>query len=173
MNFWGFGMGMLGPLYAVFALDVGASIMDASWVYALYLACMGVGIIIVGKIGDEKGHEKILVLGYGLSTVSAFGYILVDSLNSLIVVQVLMGISTALLTPAWYALYDRYSGDGTKDGYVWGLSSGLWYIFQGIAMIIGGWIVTAYSFDMLFICMGIVLTLSTIYQAQILKYRVQ
>jgi MFS family permease len=170
---WGFGIGMLGPLYAVFATRVGGDILEISWVYALYLVFMGVGIIYVGKVADKVGCELLLVFGYALSAIGAFGYILVDSLYSLLFVQIVMGIATALSMPTWYALYDRYSGDGTSDAYIWGLSSGLYYVFQGGAMMLGGYIVSVYSFSVLFIVMGTVLTISTLVQAKILKYRVQ
>jgi MFS family permease len=168
-NLWGLGMGMLGPLYAVFALEIGGNVLDITWVYAVYLMFMGVGVIVVGKIADTVGHEKLLVAGYGLSAVATFGYLLVNSIVGLLIVQILIAIAIALSEPNWFALYDRHSGDGKNDGFVWGLSSGLWYIFNGIAILIGGYIVTIHSFDALFIVMGIVLTLSTLQQARILK----
>jgi len=169
---WGFGMGMLGPLYAVFATEVGGNILDLSWVYAAYLVCMGVGVIVVGKIADEIGCEKLLVAGYALSAFAAFSYLFVNAMGPLLVVQILIAIATALTQPTWYALYDKHSGEG-YNSFVWGLSTGLWYIFQGAALILGGYIVAYYSFDVLFICMGIMLTISTVYQARILRYRVQ
>lgn len=170
-NLFGFGAGMLGPLYAVFAQDVGGDILDISWVYALYLVVMGVGVVLVGKVGDKIGHELLSVAGYALSTAATFGYLLVDSIPALLVVQVLIGAGTALNEPSWYALYDKYSGDGSHDGYAWGLASGMWYMAQGIAMLLGGFIVTLYSFDALFLAMGCALALSTLVQTRILSYR--
>ncbi len=173
-NLWGLGLGMFGPLYAVFATEVvGGNILDVSWVYALYLCFMGGGVIVVGRLADKVGHEKLLVGGYLLSSVASFSYLLVNSMTDLLVVQLLVAVSVALSQPTWYALYDRYSGDGTRDGYVWGLSSGLWYVFQGVAIIIGGYLVSQYSFDMLFIVMGLVQLVSTIYQSTILKSTLQ
>jgi MFS family permease len=170
---WGFGVGMFGPLYAIFATEVGGNILDVSWVYALYLIFMGLGVIAVGKMADKKGHEILLVTGYALSAIASFGYLFVNSVGALLFVQLLIGVSTALSQPTWYALYDKYSGDGDRDGYIWGLSTGLWYVFQGLALILGGYLVSLYSFDVLFVVMGIVLSVSTIYQARILRYRVQ
>jgi MFS family permease len=173
-NLMGFGMGMFGPLYAVFAIEVGGDIFEISFVYALYLVFMGIGIIVVGKIADKKrDHARLLVAGYALSAVAAFGYMTVDSIHSLLFVQILVGLSTALSTATWYALYDKFSGDGDTDGYVWGLSSGLICVFQGVAMVLGGWLVFQYSFDVLFAVMGLVLTVSTLYQARILRYALQ
>lgn len=172
-NLWVLGWGMLGPLYAVFAERVGGDIMHMTWAYAAYLVATGVGIFVVGKVTDSIGHEWPLVIGNGVTTVATFGYLLVSSVYGLFVVQILQGLALAMITPTWYALYDRHSGDDTHDGYIWGLSSGMSYVVQGVALMIGGYIVTRYSFDALFIVMGTVLLLSTLYQARILRYRVQ
>jgi MFS family permease len=172
-NISGFGVGMLGPLYAVFATEIGGNVFEVAWVYATYLMVMGVGMLIVGKYADTFGLERILVAGRALNAVAAFSYLLVGSVQALVLVQVLVGIAHALREPTWYALYDKHSGDGSRDGYIWSLTTGLWYISSGIALLTGGYIVATYSFDTLFIVMGIVLTVSTLYQARILQYRVQ
>ncbi len=172
-NIWMFGWGMLGPLYAVFAEQVGGTVLELSWVYAMFLVVTGVGVLVVGRIADRVGHERLLVGGYALSALATYGYLLVGSVYSLFVVQVLLGIAIALSEPTWYALYDRHSGDGSHDGYIWGLASGLGYILRGTAMLIGGYIVTLFSFDVLFLAMGSLLMISTFYQARILRYRLQ
>lgn len=172
-NLWGLGLGMLGPLYAVFAQEVGGNILELTWVYAVYLVVMGIGVISLGRVGDRVGHERLLVFGRLLGTVATFGYLFVGSVFTLFIVQILIGLATALSEPSWYALYDRYSGDGDSDGYVWGLSAGLWYMAQGIGLLIGGYIVALFSFDMLFITMGTVVAISTVYQIRIARRTVQ
>lgn len=167
-NIGGFGMGMLGPLYAVFAIQVGGDVMELTSVYAAYLILMGFGIVFMGKISDGVGYEKILVVGYAMRAVGAFGYLLVDSVVTLFVVQIFLGVASALVEPTWYALYDKNSGDGKKDGYIWGLSSGLWFVSSGVAVIVGGYIVSSYSFEYLFILMGTIMTLSTLFVSRIL-----
>jgi len=171
-NLMGFAIGMFGPLYALFAEEVGGSILDISWVYALYLGIIGFGVLVVGKIADRVGAELVMVLGYGLSALATFGFVFVDSMRALFLVQGLTGVARAMWEPTWFALYDRHSGDDTQDGYIWGLASGLWYMLSAVAMLFGGYIVAHHSFDMLFIVMGCVLTVTTIYTAQILRYRV-
>ncbi len=170
-NIWGFGTGMLGPLYAVFAQKVGGDILELSWAYACYLVTMGLGVVVVGRIADKRNDAKVLlVVGAAVGSVAAFSYLLVSSMWGLLVVQILSGVSTALREPSWYSLYDRYSGEGNNDGVVWGLAAGLWYVCQGIALMAGAYLVYAYSFDVLFIVMGTILAISTLYQATILRY---
>ena len=161
---------MLGPLFAIFAARVGGSVLDISWVWAVYLGVTGIGIIIVGKIADKKGYMALMLLGYALSSVFTFAYLLVASPLHLLIVQIGHGIALALSQPTWLALYDKFSGDGSQDGYLWGLSSGEGYIFSGLAIVAGGLVVHYFSFALLFIIMGTLLALSTVYQAMLLKY---
>jgi len=174
-NLWGLGSGMLGPLYAVYAQDIGGDILGLGWIYACYLAVMGMGVILVGRYADsgKSMHAKLLVAGAILGTAATYGYVFVTSIWGLLFVQVMIGVATALREPSWYALYDHFSGDGSHDGYIWGLSSGLWYLFQGLALLVGAYIASEHSFTALFLVMGTMLLISTLYHARILQYRVQ
>ncbi len=121
------GWGMLGPLYAVFAEKIGGDVMQLSWVCALFLVVTGAGVIVVGRLADRVGCERLVVAGFALSAAATFAYLLMHSLAGLIAVQLLWGVAIALSEPTWYALYDRHSGDGSNDGAIWGLASGFGY----------------------------------------------
>ena len=172
-NIWILGEGMLGPLFAVFTESIGGSILDISWAYSLYLVITGIGIVIVGKISDRVDKTRLMVAGYGLNAVLTFGYLLVSEPLHLFILQGLLGIALALAQPTWYALYDHYSGDGSEDGAVWGLSEGLGFLLAGVSLFIGGFLVDLFSFNILFVTMGLIQILATIYQARILKYSPQ
>ncbi|HLD85225.1 MAG TPA: MFS transporter [archaeon] len=170
-NLWYLSAGMLGPLIAVFTEQVGGSLLDISWAWAIYLIFTGLFIIITGKISDKiLGKEKLLILGYWLSAVFTFSYLLVNSTLDLFVVQAGFGIATALATPTWDALYAKYE-DKKHDGYTWGLATGEATIINGIAVVIGGLIVTYFSFNYLFATMGIIMSIAAAYQTKIIKYR--
>ena len=167
-NLWAFGEGMFGPLFAVYSQKLGGSILDISWAWSTYLIVTGIAIVIVGKFCDKKGmKEKLMVAGFGLNALFTFCYLLVSSPFQLLLVQAGIGLATALATPTWRALYDKYS-DEKHDGFIWGLASGEAYIATGIAIVIGGLLVSFYSFTALFITMGIVQIIATIYQSRIL-----
>jgi len=168
---WVLGDGMLGPLFAVFAEEVGGNIFDITYAWAIFLIVTGVGIIIVGKLSDWLGRQILMLIGYVCSTIFTFGYLWVNSPSDLFIIQAGLGVGLALSQPTWMALYDKYSGDGRNDGLLWGLTDGLAYTFSGIAIVLGGVIVTHFSFDTLFIVMGTLMAISTIYQAKILRYR--
>jgi len=169
-NLWYFGAGMLGPLFAVFAERIGGDILEISWAWATYLIVTGVLVIFVGKISDEKiSKEKLMITGFALNALFTFGYLFVSSPLHLFIVQIGLGISNALAMPTWEALYSKYE-DKKHDGYEWGLAGGEGSIISGIAIIIGGFIIGYLSFTVLFISMGIIQVIATIYQAKIFKY---
>ena len=168
-NIWYFGEGMLGPLFAVFTGKVGGDILDITWAWATYLILAGLLYIVVGKVTDKHDNkEKVMVLGYALNALCTFGYLLVSSPWHLFLVQAGLGIAAAMATPTWDALYARHE-DRNHDGFQWGLAGGMGQIITGIAIILGGYIVSYSSFTVLFTTMGIIQVAATIYQAQILR----
>ncbi len=97
-----------------------------------------------------------------------FGYLFVDSAGDLLLVQVGLGIASALATPTWDALYAEGDTE-TSGGLRWGLAGGQAEILTGVAILLGGLIVTHVSFTALFITMGTLQAVATLYQAQILR----
>lgn len=109
-----------------------------------------------------------MIAGYALTALLTFGYLLVETPLHLFVIQAGLGFALALANPTWFTLYDKYS-DKKSPGLTWGLADGGAKISTGIAIIIGGIIVTTFSFDALFITMGTIHVASTLYQASILR----
>lgn len=170
-NIWYFGEGMFGPLFAIFTEKIGGDILDVSWAWATYLILAGCLYIVVGKITDKYDNtEKIMVLGYALNAIFTFGYLFVSTAWHLFIVQAGLGIALAMATPTWYALYAKHE-NRKVDGFQWGLAGGEAQIITGIAIIIGGYIVSVSSFNTLFLIMGVIQVIATLYQAQILKRR--
>lgn len=164
-----FGTGLLGPLFAVFTQKIGGDILDISWVWATYLIVTGIMIVVIGKISDRKiAKEKFVVAGFALSAILTFGYLLVSAPLHLFFLQFGLGIATAISYPTWDALYAQYE-DKKHAGYAWGLVDRGEQIIPGIAILIGGLIVRFFSFQALFIVMGLVQTTGAIYQVKILK----
>ena len=168
-NIWFLADGMLGPLFAVFIQKIGGSIFDISWAWATYLVVKGFLSILIGKLSDSKwSKEKLMILGYSLNAFFTFSYIFVSTPMQLFLVQIGLGIAVAMATPTWQALYSKYEEKG-KGGSEWGLVDGDADIIMGVSMIIGGYLVTMFSFKLLFFVMGTIQVIATVYQAKILK----
>ena len=168
-NVWNLGEGMLGPLFAVFAGRVGGNLLEMSWAWATYLMVTGVFTIIVGKVADKKIKKThLLVFGNALNALFTFGYLLVDGPLQLFAVQVGLGLASAMVIPAWDALYSEFE-DKKHDEFEWGLASGEAQILAGVAIVAGGFVVNYYSFSLLFIMMGALKVIATICYARILR----
>ena len=172
-NLWSLGEGMLGPLFAVFAQRVGGNILDITWAWAIYLGMTGFLTIVSGRVSDRIwewcGRERLLVAGYALNALCTFGYLLVDRPMHLFLVQAGLGVALALSNPTWSALYARYSPGEKQAGYTWGLVAGGQNLILAMAIVLGGYIVSTYSFDALFIAMGTVQVIATLYLLRILR----
>lgn len=172
-NLWALGEGLLGPLFAVFAQRIGGNILDITWAWAIYLGMTGVLTIVSGRVSDRIwewcGRERLLVAGYALNALCTFGYLLVDRPIHLFLVQGGLGVALALSNPTWSALYARYSPGEKEAGFAWGLVAGGQNLILAAAILLGGYIISNYSFNALFITMGTVQVIATVYLVQILR----
>lgn len=170
-NIWYFGEGMLGPLYVIFAEKVGGDLLDITWAWSTYLICTGVCYIAFGKLFNRRRNKaRLLVTGYLLNAALTFGYLWVDSPARLFVVQVGLGITEAIATPLWDAMYAASLCD-EHDTYAWGLSTGQSQIVSGVAFGLGGVLVHLYSFAALFIAMGVIQLAAAAVTARLLAQR--
>lgn len=168
-NMWIFADGMLGPLFAVYVQKIGGGdISEITWAWSVYLIATGIFSIFVGKISDFVSKEKLMITGYALTSVFTFSYIFVSTPIELYMVQVGLGLALALCNSTWSALYSE-NAPKKKDGYVWGLADGESKILTGIAIVIGGYLVKYFSFSSLFVAMGSIQALATVYQLKLLS----
>jgi MFS family permease len=165
-NLWYLSEGMLGPLFGVYCERFHSSPLDISWIWAAYLISVGIVIIGLGYLSDFINKEKLLVLGYALQALFTFGYILVNTKMQLALLQIGLGLSGGISSTTWYVLYARYE-NRSHEGLTWGLANGLSSIYTGIAMLVGGFIIAVSSFDVIFIIMGIIQCIATIYVSRI------
>lgn len=158
--FYNFSVGLLGPLYAMFVKQIGGGILEASGAWALYTITMGIMILIMGRIEDKLEKKHMVVLGYGLCTLGIIGYNFVSSPMHLYIVQAILGLGSAVCSPAWSAIYSVCLDRG-KESSEWGYWEGLIAIMVGLAALTGGYIVSTYGFGTLFILMSIASIINT------------
>lgn len=169
-NLWSFAEGMFGPLFALFADRVGGSILDVTWAWSGYLIVRGLASILVGKISDRWISKKgLMVGGFALNALLTFGYLSVSNRWGLLLVESGLGLAAALALPTWSSLFARYSGK-TKNGWAWGMATGTDDFVTAVGIILGGAVVSQFSFTGLFVVMGSVQLAATIYLAKILYY---
>ena len=152
-SFFVLGIGMFGPIYAIFVQNIGGGILAAGTTWAVFMIVSGVGIFVMGKIQDKIGKDKpVIVLGYALESLAFLGYFFVSNVTQLFLVQALLGISRVLITPAYDSFYTKYLEKG-KFASQWAAWEGVWYIVTGTAALTGAFLVKIFSFKILFLTM--------------------
>lgn len=154
---------MLGPIYALFVEKVGGDLMDASIAGGLFALTAGLTTLGSGKYSDKiKEPKLIIVLGYAIMGAGFLLYTLVNSMMALFIVQVIIGLGEAIYAPAFDAVYSKHL-DGHKSGTQWGAWESMNYFTTAIGAIIGGGIVTLFSFRVLFVIMAMLCFGSALY----------
>lgn len=149
-----FAVAMLGPIYALFVEKIGGDLLDASYAFAAFALAAGLTTLISGKYADKvKENELIVVLGYIIMMFGFLGYLLVHSIWSLFIVQIVIGLGEAIYSPAFDAVYSKHL-DGHKSGQEWGAWEAINYFTAAVGAFIGGLVVTFFGFNTLFILMA-------------------
>lgn len=142
--------------------------LDITYAWALFLITSGVLYIFFGKLLSNSTRKKeILVLGYALNTVFTFGYLLVHNSTQLFIIQILLAIAEAICSPLWDAIFAKEL-DEKDDVFFWSVAGGHTHLVSGIAIATGGLIAYHFSFEMLFILMGIIQAIATFIQWRLL-----
>lgn len=154
---------MLGPIYAFFVEDIGGSLLDASYAFAIFSLSAGVVTILSGKYVDKiKENELILVVGYSIIGSGFILYTIVNSIILLFLVQIIIGIGEAISWPAFDVLYNKHI-DKNNPGKWWGIWESLNYFTISIGALAGGFLVTYFGFNIMFIIMGFLCLFSAMY----------
>lgn len=154
---------MLAPIYALFVDEIGGDLLDASMTGGIFALAAGITTLAAGKYADKvKESELIVVLGYLIIAIAYVLFIFVDSIFMLFLVQIFMGIGSAIYAPAFDALYSKHL-DKRRAGTQWGAWESMAYFTTAAGAGIGGLIVNRFGFDTLFIIMALLAFISAMY----------
>ncbi|MDQ1368068.1 MAG: hypothetical protein QOF20_421, partial [Acidimicrobiaceae bacterium] len=128
----------------------GAGVSGLQWVITAYLITLAALILLGGSLGDLFGRKRIFTIGVvWFSLASLFCGIAVN-LPMLIAARALQGIGGALLVPGSLALIEA-SFAVSDRGRAIGAWSGLGGITAAIGPFVGGWLVSAVSWRLIFL----------------------
>lgn len=145
--------GMFGPIYAVFVEQIGGDLLTAGGAYAAYSIAAGILIFFIGRWEDHIRHqEKLVVGGFALSCLGFLGYLLIQTPFDLFIVQMILGLGQAIVTPAFDGLYTKHLDKG-RFASEWGLWESSNYIVVATAAVIGGYLANVFGFRFIFVIM--------------------
>jgi MFS family permease len=156
-----FAESMLVPVYAIFTEKVGGSILDAGIAFAAFSIATGVIVTVVGTRSWFQEHIKgFLILGFLGSALCDLSYVFVQNKWQLFGAQIIAGLATGLIEPAWDSLFtDDIEHSSARHWSIWAGGS---HMVTGVAALAGGLIVAYGSFTILFISMGLIDTVAIV-----------
>jgi len=93
------------------------------------------------------------MLGYSLIGLGFLLFQFVDSVFSLFLIQILIGMGEAIYSPAFDKLYSQHLDQG-KFGTEWGTWESMYYFTTAFGALLGGLLVTQFGFSALFLIMA-------------------
>lgn len=130
--------------------ELNASVGDLQWIingYALTLASL---ILIGGSLGDRFGRRRVFLIGVVWFCVASLLCGLAPTTEALVVARALQGVGGALLTPGSLAILQS-SFTPSDRGRAVGAWSGLSGIAAAIGPFVGGWLIGAGSWRLIFL----------------------
>lgn len=162
---------MFAPLYALFALGIGAEPLEIGIGWAIYAILSGTLIIAFGRLEDHVSYRLHLIIGgyFWLAIVSLL-FLLVDSTAGLFVVLAMNAIGIGMLVPASRAVFGSMEDKG-REASEWSLFDGGTRIVMGLAALIGGLLVKVEGFRAVFILMFIIQLIAAVASLRLIKYK--
>lgn len=164
--FWT-GWGLMNPIFAIFVVQriEGGCAFVAGVAAAIYWILKSLLRIPIGMFLDSIPTEKddyfFLIIGLLVAALVPFGYLLVHFPWQVYLLQAVYAVGMAMTLSGWQAIFTRHIDKG-KEATEWGLDATFVGFGVGIAGAIGGWAVTKFGFEPVFICVGILGLVGTI-----------
>ena len=155
---------MVFPALRTFQDTFGASTAWTTWVLTGFLVSGAVLTPILGRLGDQFGKERLLVISLGLFLAGCLGAAFAWNLWSLIAFRVVSGAGGALFPLSFAIIRDEFPPERVKVGI--GLLSAVWGVGGGFGIVLSGLIVDNFSWRYLFLLGSIPVALSLVLVAR-------
>lgn len=126
-----------------------APIAQLQWVVLAYLLTMTVTIVFAGRLGDQHGHRRLLIIGVLVFTAASLAGALVPSLELLFAARAVQGIGAAVLTAMPMSIARRAVA-AERTGSMMGLLGTMSAIGTALGPSLGGMLMTAFGWQSAF-----------------------
>jgi EmrB/QacA subfamily drug resistance transporter len=130
--------------------DLHAGLSGLQWTLDAYLLTLGALLLLGGALGDRYGRRRVFEFGLIAFSVASAVCGLAPNLGALIVARAIQGIGGALLVPGSLAVLSA-SFVPEDRGRAVGAWSGLAGAFSALGPFLGGWLVDAVSWRLVFL----------------------
>ena len=140
---------MVVPALPAFREDLHTTNAWATWVLTAFLLVSAVSTPILGKLGDQHGKERLLVLSLALFFVGCAGGAAAWNIWSLIAFRAVQGLGGAVFPLSFAIIRDEFPRE--RIGVAIGLISAVFGVGGGFGIVLAGLIVDNLSWRWLFV----------------------
>lgn len=130
--------------------EMQASSQAIQWIFEGYSLFLSALILVGGSLGDHLGRRRMFLLGVVVFATASLGCALAQTIDQLIAARCIQGIGGALLVPESLALITA-SFDERHRGAAIGTWSGFLAATMAVGPLLGGWLVQAVSWRLVFV----------------------
>lgn len=130
--------------------DLGAGTSSLQWILNGYMLTLASLILLGGSLGDRYGRRRIFSLGVVWFSAASLLCALAPTSGALIAARLLQGVGGALLTPGSLAMIESTFRPGDRARAI-GAWSGLAGVATAVGPLLGGWLVEAVSWRLIFL----------------------
>jgi EmrB/QacA subfamily drug resistance transporter len=130
--------------------ELNASVAGLQWIVNGYTLTLASLILIGGSLGDRFGRRRVFLVGIVWFAAASLLCGLAPTASALVAARVLQGVGGALLTPGSLAILQSSFAPGDRGRAV-GAWSGLSGIAGAIGPFVGGWLIGAGSWRLIFL----------------------
>lgn len=155
--------GLLAPVFAIFLVDkiaFGSAIEGAKiagFASLIFWVTKSILQIPIGRYLDKNHGEKddflFMFWGTFITGLTPFGFLISSSAWHIYLLQLFHAVGQALMVPSWLAIFTRHINKG-NEAFQWSVRSTSLGFGVGIFGAIGGIMVAAFGFKLLFILVG-------------------
>jgi MFS family permease len=141
---------------------VGGTIVAAGLASAIFLLIKSVLQIPLARYIDATDHRvRWMIIGGGIVGIVPFLYLFVTDITAVYGIQVVRGVGSALLYPAWLGLWSTHL-DKHKESFEWSVYSTAVSLGAAVTASVGAAMAQTYGFQPVFIMAGIMTVVSWI-----------
>lgn len=129
--------------------DFGASLTSLQWVVTAYTLTLAGLLLLAGTLGDRYGRRSVFLIGVAWFAVASVLCGAAPDAPVLVAARALQGVGAALLTPGSLAIIQA-SFHPDDRGRAIGAWSGLSGVGTAIGPFLGGWLIQAVSWRLIF-----------------------
>jgi EmrB/QacA subfamily drug resistance transporter len=130
--------------------ELGGRAAELQWIVNGYTLSLASLVLLGGSLGDRFGRRRVFALGVAWFAAASLLCAVAPSARALVAARVLQGVGGALLTPGALALLDSSFAPSDR-GRAIGAWSGLGGIAGALGPFLGGWLVEAGSWRLVFL----------------------